>query len=163
MNVPLRGDFQLDCELTFGPGREIQVVYGGLAVAPQADLKHLDRSQFGRPLSEIAINPPLDKPSEWFPYRLVVSGGRMSSFINGRKVSETQVPADVDPWLALVCLGSHSGAAAKSRSRAIPRFPRSSTCRRYPISAVSWPKSTPKQPTARIPTGINGAMKSLAA
>ncbi len=103
LNVPLRGEFQLDCELTSGPGREIQVVYGGLAVGPKADLKHLDRSQFGRPLAEIAINPPLDKPGEWYPYRLVVSGGRMTSFINGRKVNESQVPADVDPWLALVC------------------------------------------------------------
>ena len=35
MNVPLRGDFQLDCELTFGPGREIQVVYGGPGGRPR--------------------------------------------------------------------------------------------------------------------------------
>ena len=43
--------------------------------APKADLKHLDRSQFGRPLSEMAINPPLDKLAEWYPYRLVVKRG----------------------------------------------------------------------------------------
>ena len=123
LNVPLRGEFQLDCELTSSPRREIQVVYGGLAVAPKADLKHLERSQFGRPLSEIAINPPLDKLAEWYPYRVVVKGGRTTSFINGRKVIETPVATDVDPWLALVCLGSHTGAARKVTISGNPTFP----------------------------------------
>ena len=113
LNVPLRGDFQLDCELTSAPGREIQVVYGGLAVGPKADLKHLERSQFGRPQADIAINPPLDKLAEWYPFRLIVKAGRISSFINGRKVNETPVPAEVDPWLALFCRGPQSGSARK--------------------------------------------------
>ena len=52
--VPLRGDFQLDCELTSSAGRQIQVVYGGLAVGPKLDLKSpgSDRS-LGRPLSDL--------------------------------------------------------------------------------------------------------------
>ena len=41
LSVPLTGEFQLDCELTSSPGREIQVGYGGLAIGPKADLKHL--------------------------------------------------------------------------------------------------------------------------
>ena len=86
-------------------------------------MKHLERSQFGRPLSEVAINPPLDKLAEWYPYRLVVRGGRMSSFINGRKVNETPVPADVDPWLAFVCRGSQSGAARKIAISGNPAVP----------------------------------------
>ena len=70
------GEFQLDCELTSSPGREIQVSYAGLAVGPKADLKHLERSQFGKPQTELTLNPPLEKLAEWYRYRLVVSGGR---------------------------------------------------------------------------------------
>src|SRR5262249_37671684 len=59
--VPLRGDFQLDCELTVSAGREIRVAYGGLVLGPRADLKHLERSQLGRTPLDVAINPPLEK------------------------------------------------------------------------------------------------------
>ncbi len=47
--VPLRGDFELDFELTFGGGRMIRAAYGGVAVGPKDDLKALDRSRFSRP------------------------------------------------------------------------------------------------------------------
>ena len=122
-HVPLRGDFQLDCELTSSPGREIQVSYGGLAVGPKADLKHLERSQFGKPLTELTINPPLDKLAEWYRYRLVVGAGRSTSFINGRKVNEAPVLAEVDPWLALICRASQTGAARNVTISGNPTIP----------------------------------------
>ena len=123
LTVPLRGEFQLDCELTSAPGREIRVMYGGLAVGPKSDLKHLERSQFGRPLAELTLNPPLEKPGDWYPFRLVVKGGRATILINGRKVHEAPVPADGDPWLALVCSALQSGGARKITIAGDPQIP----------------------------------------
>ena len=40
--IPLRGDFQVDCELTGSPDRKIRLQYGGLAIGPSADLKHVE-------------------------------------------------------------------------------------------------------------------------
>ena len=34
LNVPLRGDFQLDCELSSTLGRKMRVIYGGMGLAP---------------------------------------------------------------------------------------------------------------------------------
>ncbi|HEX3447558.1 MAG TPA: DUF1583 domain-containing protein, partial [Isosphaeraceae bacterium] len=123
LTVPLRGDFQVDCELTGSPDRKIRLQYGGLAIGPNPDLKHLERAQFGRPVAELSVNPPLEKPAEWFPYRLVVKGGRMTAFINGRKIHEAPAPPDVDPWVAFLAQDIQSGAARKFTITGDPRIP----------------------------------------
>ncbi len=121
--IPLRGDFQVDCELTGSPDRKIRLQYGGLAIGPSADLKHVERAQFGRPVGELSINPPLEKPAEWFPYRLVVKGGRMTAFINGRKVHDAPAPPDVDPWVAFLTQDIQAGAARKFKIAGNPTIP----------------------------------------
>ncbi|MFI5456257.1 MAG: DUF1583 domain-containing protein [Isosphaerales bacterium] len=123
LNVPVRGDFQLDCELTASPGREIQVCYSGLGVAPKPDLKHIERSRFGSPLGDLTLSPPLEKLGDWYPFRLVVKGGRMTAFVSGRKVHEAPAPAEGDPWLALGCRAIESGGARKLAISGNPRIP----------------------------------------
>ena len=123
LSVPLTGEFQLDCELTSSPGREIQVGYGGLAIGPKADLKHLERSQFGTPQAELTLSPPLEKLSEWYRYRLVVAAGRSTSLINGHKVNEAPVPAEGDPWLAFICKASQTGAVRNVTISGNPTIP----------------------------------------
>jgi hypothetical protein len=123
LTVPLRGDFQLDCQLTSAPGREIRVAYGGLALGPKADLKHLERAPIGRPSADLALNPPLEKLTEWYPFRLVVNAGRMTALINGRKVYEAPVPAEGDPWLAFLCPALQAGGARKVAITGDPRVP----------------------------------------
>lgn len=121
--VPLRGEFQLDCELTSATGQQIGIMYNGLAIGLKSDGKHLDRSQFGRPLADQTLNPPLEKPGDWYPFRLAVKGGRASILINHRKVHEAPVPPDGDPWLALVCSALQSGGARKIAITGDPRIP----------------------------------------
>jgi hypothetical protein len=123
LTIPLRGDFQLDCELTAAPGREIRVAYAGLALGPKADGKHLERSALGRPMPDVAVNPPLEKLGEWSAYRLAVRGGRMTAFLNGRKVHEVPIPAECDPWLVFFCQAAQSGAARKITITGAPRVP----------------------------------------
>ena len=131
LNVPLRGDFQLDCELS-RVGQRIRVMYGGIGVAPGNDPKTLERFALGAAPSEQILNPPLEKLGDWYPFRLVVKGGRVQAFVNGRSVYELAISADSDPWLSLVCHGTETGACARSRSRALRRFRGSSGFRYFP-------------------------------
>jgi tetratricopeptide (TPR) repeat protein len=123
LNVPLQGDFQLDCELTSFDWREIRVSYGGLSVGPKHDLKHLTRSRLGRPLPETALNPPLEPIGDWFAYRLVVQGGMMTGHVNGRQVFQAPLPAGSDPWLALHCGAGLTGSARTIRISGNPKIP----------------------------------------
>ena len=115
--VPLRGDFQLDCELTSAASREIGVAYAGLVLGIKADLKHVERSNLGRPMPEVTLNPPIEKLGEWYSYRLAVKERRMTAFVDGRKVHEAAVPPGRDPWLALFCQAACSPAAPRAEDR----------------------------------------------
>ncbi len=123
LSVPLRGEFQIDCELSFGAGRMIRAAYGGLAVGPKLDLKLLDRSQFGRPLGDLPINPPLDKLADWYAFRLVSKGGRVTAFINGRKVHDAPAPANSDPWVTILSQGTETGTVRKFSVTGNPQIP----------------------------------------
>jgi hypothetical protein len=121
--APIRGDFAVDCEVTASAGREIRLVYGGQILGLRSDGKHLVRSQIGRPSSEIAINPPVDLSGEWISLRLAAGGNRLTLSIRGRKVLETPLPAERDPWLALLCPATESGSARKVAISGHPQIP----------------------------------------
>jgi len=121
--VPLRGEFQLDCETSSLPGEFIRVAYGGLAVGPKQDLKGLDRSQFGRPKGDIVVNPPLEKLGDWYAFRLAVKGGRLTASVNGRKVHDAPAPPEGDPWVTILSQGMETGTVRKLAITGNPSVP----------------------------------------
>jgi hypothetical protein len=123
MAVPIRGEFQINCELTALPRATIRIGYGGLAVGPKQDLKALERSQFGRPSGEIALNPPLEKLGEWYAFQLTTKGGRLTASVNGRKVHDAPAPADGDPWVTILSPGADTGKVRKFAISGDPRVP----------------------------------------
>jgi tetratricopeptide (TPR) repeat protein len=125
LRTPLRGDFQLDCELAIFDWRETRVAYGGMTVAPKYDLKHVERWHFNRALPELTLNPPLERPADWYKYRLVVKGGSMTSFVNGRQIHQAPLTAECDPWLALQCFALNTGGARNLTITGRPVVPES--------------------------------------
>ena len=123
LNVPLRGDFQLDCELSSTVGLRIRLVYGGVGVAPGNDPKTPERFQLGGAPSELTLNPPLEKLGDWYPYRLVAKGGRVKAFVSGREVYDAAISPDGDPWLALLCHGTETGVARGLKITGNPQIP----------------------------------------
>jgi Protein of unknown function (DUF1583)/Protein of unknown function (DUF1581) len=82
-------------------------------------------SNLGRALPDIAINPPPAPAGDWFQYRLVVRGDRMTSFINDLKVYESPLPADRDPWLALHSAAGSAGSVRRLKVTGEPAVPES--------------------------------------
>ena len=123
LNVPLRGDFQLDCELSSTVGRKVRVIYGGVGVAPLDNPRKLERFKIGSTFSELVLSPPREKLGDWCPFRLVVKGGRLTAFMNGRNVYEASNPPEGDPWLALLWRGTETGAARRITITGNPRVP----------------------------------------
>ncbi len=109
--VPLRGDFQVDCELNSGEGRKIRVIYGGAGVSPGTDPQQLERFQLGGASTDLVVSPPLAKLGDWYAFRLIAKENHVEAFVNGRSVYNRAISADGDPWLALVCQGTETGAA----------------------------------------------------
>ncbi|MHC5538775.1 DUF1583 domain-containing protein, partial [Singulisphaera rosea] len=105
------------------PGREIRASYGGVIVGPKNDLKHLERSQYGRTLPDILLTPPLEKTGDWYKYRLTVKGGRMTSFVTGRQVFQSSLPAECDPWLAFHSPANATGGARNVEITGQPTIP----------------------------------------
>ena len=123
LGVPLRGDFQVDCELTSFGWREAYVGYAGLVVGPKHDLKNVQRSTFGRGLADVPVSPPLEKLDDWYKYRLVVKNGSMTSFVNGRQIYQAAVPVERDPWLALFCYPQITGGIRNLKISGTPSVP----------------------------------------
>ena len=156
LDVPLAGDFQLDCELSHSPGQRIRLVYAGMGVAPTDDPKMFERVRLGQPASETALNPPLEKLGDWYAFRLVVSGGRLTAFVNGRKVTENSLPAENDPWLALLCRGNETASARGIKITGNPRVPEKLKLWRLRAFRAGWPMNMASR-TPMIRNGTSAA------
>src|SRR5207253_2526538 len=109
--VPLRGDFEVSGELTSGPNRSMDLVYGGLRLSLKADGKGGAVSRWWSPRRRPgALEPPPKELKDWCAFRLAVRNGQYTAYANGRKVFEDKLSADADPWLFLRQTGDSSGA-----------------------------------------------------
>lgn len=120
--VPMRGDFQVECELTIFGYRESMLGYNGqiIGVAPKLDaykLIDLDGSDNRMPLS-----PPL-KVGNIYDYKLQVSNGKAVSYVNGRKIHERSVTEHADPWLFSYSPWEFSGSVRHVRVSGNPKVP----------------------------------------
>lgn len=121
--VPLRGDFELEAELTTFGWREVTTVYGSLAFGVLYDLKRYALSHFERSRLIGAIDPPLTPLGQWYRYRLSVKDGQYAAFVNGRQVFSERLPAEPDPWLAFHCWGPYLGEVRQVRITGSPSVP----------------------------------------
>jgi hypothetical protein len=124
--VPLRGEFEVECELTSFGWREIQPVYSCLGIGAQHELGKMYFHQIGRDSgagNTRPIDPPLPKLGEWYKYRLVAKDGGYEVYLNGQKVYEQALPPDADPWLAIHCSQPWTGAVRDLRITGHPTIP----------------------------------------
>ncbi len=104
--TPLRGDFEVTCDLTAFGWREARLSYAGTSIGLNFSWKEYEVQHYGRADGpNVAIDPPLKEGGDWYPFRLVVKDGRMTTFAQGRKLDERPVGGEGDPWLAIFASG----------------------------------------------------------
>ena len=120
---PLRGDFEVSCELSLDDRRSMQVVYGGLLLEIAPDGKSYQVRQDEGPVRSFSLEPPLETRGDWHAYRLTVQGGRAEIAVDGRSIHQARVPGDADPWLWLRQLGRRQGGVRNLRITGSPTIP----------------------------------------
>jgi tetratricopeptide (TPR) repeat protein len=101
LRTPLRGDFEVSCELSTRRWHEAQVAYGGLRLELKANGKSFDIVSFDRRIRTGVIEPSLAKLGEWYRFRLVVHDGTAIMYVNDRKLCQEWLADDTDPWLMI--------------------------------------------------------------
>lgn len=124
-NSPLRGNFELNCELSAFGWREGRISYAGLHVGFLYTKKNLELGHYGRMFPQVTLEKPLEGvgDSGWYPYRLVVKDGTYTSYVNGVKVYEQSLPAEPDPWLAVYVFEQYTGGARNLTITGSPTIP----------------------------------------
>lgn len=99
--IPLRGNFQVECDVSGFQWRESHLMVAGTYVAPQYDHVSYLRGIFRGPREPGVIAPRLSECGDWIRYRAVVRDGECFTYFNGRLIHIEKLPEDPDPWIAI--------------------------------------------------------------
>jgi tetratricopeptide (TPR) repeat protein len=97
--VPLRGNFEVRCEMPHAGYEETSLAYGGMRVGIDHNLKGADVEVLGQ-WRKNPLDPPL-VVGPWYRYRLAVQDGSFRVFIDDKKIFEERLPAEPNPWLSI--------------------------------------------------------------
>ncbi len=121
--IPLRGDFQVECEVTLDGWQQSHLSVAGLWVAPVWGLASYQSGIFRQHRALTSIDPPLTKLHEWIRVRMVVRDGSMTTYFNGRPVHVEPLAADHEPWIAIRSPWYLHGAVKDLRITGQPTIP----------------------------------------
>ncbi len=125
LNVPLRGDFELSCEVQQFGMNQMQVVYGALRIMIRWDRKMAEITRYGVNWREVPIEPPLADLKSWYPLRLVVKNRTYTLFLQDRKIVEDTLPGQPDPWLSLHQMATGNSGLRNLKLTGTPTVPAS--------------------------------------
>ena len=121
--IPLRGNFQIDCNLTAFGRRESRVLYADKWVGINYKKNEYDYGRVGHRYPNRKFDPPVKVTNNWYAYRLKIQDGIYSAWVNGQKIHEETLPENPDPWLALRCEASVQGGITDLRITGDPVIP----------------------------------------
>jgi hypothetical protein len=121
--VPLRGDFEIECEVTSFDFRDTQLLCAGNWVAPSYELKSCTVGDLRRQLRVGELSPPMSLVDRWMRHRTVVRDGACTTWLNGRRIHEQPLEAAHDPWLAVRSTWITTGAVRSVRVTGTPQIP----------------------------------------
>ena len=122
---PLRGNFEVECDVTAHNWRQTTMYVAGRWVAPDYNLTSYRVGNVRGARPRRPLQPKLTKPRDWFRYRAVVRDNVFSTYINGRKIHDEPLPAEHEPWLAIRSVLRNAGATRGLRITGHPVIPES--------------------------------------
>jgi hypothetical protein len=121
--VPLRGDFEIECELSSFGWRESHLMYGTQWINLHWEKKAYEVYGLGQQMRSLTLDPPLQDPGDWYKYRLVVRDGGYEVYVNGRKIHDEALPPLPDPWLAIHVPSQNTGGVRNLQIKGSPIIP----------------------------------------
>ncbi|MCA9059531.1 MAG: DUF1581 domain-containing protein, partial [Planctomycetaceae bacterium] len=100
-NTPLRGDYEVECDVSGFNGRDGHLMVAGRWVSALSNHTDFDIGTFAGRTTRFPLDPPLTITREWNHYRTVVRNGTVTTWFNGRLLHQEQITSDSDPWLAI--------------------------------------------------------------
>jgi len=122
-NIPLRGNFEVECDVTSFGWRHSHLFIGGEWVAPVWGNTTYQVGNFRQAQPFIALNPPLQEPGSWMRYRVVVRDGVASTYFNGRRVHTRTLDPHHEPWVAIRSPWYAAGEVKDLRISGHPEIP----------------------------------------
>jgi tetratricopeptide (TPR) repeat protein len=129
--IPLRGDFEVVCELSSGKGREARLGYGGTTFGIATSNDKLEVEPLGGSPTVVRLPKPV-AAAEWYEVRLAVQDGTLTVSVEGTKVHEQGLPAEPDPWLSVHVPAKSQGGARRLTVRGQPEVPEALNLTRSP-------------------------------
>jgi hypothetical protein len=123
---PLRGNYQIDCEVTRSGGwLDTAIAIGGQWVVATWDMKFFNRGDFRKQVATHPITPHMWKRIDvpYMHYRVDVRDQVATTFINGRKIREEKLGEDYDPWMAIRSEHNRHGGVHDLRITGDPIIP----------------------------------------
>ena len=120
--IPLRGDFEVECDVTGFGWRDSHLMVAGRWVAAVYNHQSYDlgdvRTFFGR----VDFEPRLTKTDKSIHYRTTVRDGEATTWFNGRRIHKEPLPAGHDPWVAIRSGPRHDGGVSNLRITGTPQI-----------------------------------------
>lgn len=125
LNVPLLGDFDIECDVSVDGWRASSISVGGLWLGPVYHLAGFDSGNFRWQRPRTEFSPPLTRVRHWVHYRTTVRDGVITAYFNGRPIHTEELPAGSDPWLAIRNMPRNAGRIRNLRITGSPGIPES--------------------------------------
>jgi Domain of unknown function (DUF1583_N)/Protein of unknown function (DUF1581) len=125
LNTPLRGDFEVTCELLWKDWQTAHVSYGAHQFTLTAERKKFSLHSTHRhgPLGTTITPPlpPIEKPT--YQFRLAVKDGWLRVFLDGREMASAKIGREPEPWLMLSSPHGNTGEVRNLRITGNPTVP----------------------------------------
>lgn len=120
---PLKGDFELECDLSTWDWREMDPMYAGQYISLLYTLNEVRVGRVGGALSNGILEQQVKNPGNFYRYKLTVKDGNLTIYANEDKIRERRLPADFDPWLGFHSFGVNWGTVRNVRITGSPTIP----------------------------------------
>lgn len=120
---PLRGSFDVACEVSSGERRDLQLHYGARYVGIASNLKEVDFGRIGGLMVSPQVGQPIATQGQYFNYKLTVRDGTVEVFVDGHKILDRYQSETFDSWLGIHAPPHSSGAIRNVRITGKPTIP----------------------------------------
>ncbi|HUG17581.1 MAG TPA: DUF1583 domain-containing protein, partial [Planctomycetaceae bacterium] len=120
---PLRGNYEIEGDLTTFGYREIRLAVGTIWAGPLYDHERLSWGNFRRELPHLKLDKRFSNFGEHMHVRVVVRDGQRTTSINGRDVFTSAQGPKSDPWVAAHSPWPASGEMQNVRITGNPEIP----------------------------------------